>query len=195
MSEWPWQTVVFVAVQLAHGAVLRLATRGRGAASVRRGYVTTVIWAVTFFVPLLAALWRLDWRTEGVRLALYVPAMAVIAVGVALRIWGLAHLRRFFSELIVIRQDHRLITSGPYRLLRHPLHVGLLLQIVGFAVIANSWWVWVLAGLAVVSAFPRERSEERALAERFGEEYRDWHRRTYGLTDVLPGGGGRKVGR
>lgn len=186
MDSLPWQTALFVALQVIHKLVMAIATRGRTGTHVRHGYLTTTIWTVTFFAPLFAALTQLDYFNPPIRLAVFLPAIGLIGGGVALRVWGLIHLRHYFSELIVIRNDHKLITAGPYRYLRHPLHVGLLLQIAGFAVIAGLWWVWLLALFAVVNTIPRERTEERTLRTHFGTDYDTYHRQTIGLTDLIP---------
>jgi len=182
-----WQVVLFLALQVVHKIALSVLTRERTAATLRRGYATTFLLAITFFVPLAAAIFRLASRDNPVSDTLFIPVAIMVAAGVGLRIWGLMHLRHYFSELIVIREDHRLITTGPYRVLRHPLHVGLLIQIVGFAFVAGYWWAWAFAALTVVVIIPRELTEERTLGERFGDDYDAFRRRTFGFTDLLPG--------
>lgn len=189
MNGFAWQTMTLVVLEVFQKAAMSVTTRGRGGGgSARGGYVTTVVWTIAFFAALFAALLRLDWLGATVRLTVFVPGMVLIAGGIALRIWGLVYLRRYFSEIIIIRRDHELVTAGPYRLVRHPLHVGILMQMVGFAVLARLWWVYLLVVVASVAAVPRERLEERMLEEHFGEQYRAYRGRTFGLTDVFPGG-------
>jgi len=180
-----WQTIVFVGLQVVHKTAMIVTTRGRGGASVRRGYATTAVWTITFFVSLFAAFFRLDYFSTGVAPGVFIPAILLIGAGISLRIWALTYLRHYFSELIVIRRDHKLITTGPYRYVRHPLHVGLLVQILGFALIAGSWWVYMLAAVSVLVALPRELSEEKTLEAHFGQEYRIYRSGTFGLTDFF----------
>ncbi len=51
--------------------------------------------------------------------------------GTFLRWWSVWHLGRFFTVNVVVAEDHRVVDTGPYRLIRHPSYSGLLLQLAG----------------------------------------------------------------
>jgi protein-S-isoprenylcysteine O-methyltransferase Ste14 len=75
--------------------------------------------------------------------------------------------------------DHRLVTHGPYRWVRHPIYASFIaIMILMFAISAN--WVLALSGLALVTsiAIVRVPIEEKELAERFGSAWSDYARRT-----------------
>jgi protein-S-isoprenylcysteine O-methyltransferase Ste14 len=96
------------------------------------------------------------------------------AAGVAVVIASRQFLGRNWSDLVALKQDHRLIQTGPYRWVRHPLYSGLLLAILGSVLTVNrptAFWAvpCILAGLWIKS-----RQEEQLLQSRFPEygEYR-----------------------
>jgi protein-S-isoprenylcysteine O-methyltransferase Ste14 len=95
--------------------------------------------------------------------------------------WGRLHLGRMWSGAIRIVNDHQLIESGPYRLLRHPMYTGMLGMCVGTAIVSGQYHA--LIGLALVTyAYVRKiRMEERVLREEFGEAYESYRRRTSAL--------------
>jgi protein-S-isoprenylcysteine O-methyltransferase Ste14 len=84
-----------------------------------------------------------------------------------------------------LKEDHELITSGPYALVRHPIYTGLLLAFVGCAV-ARGEWRGVLA-VAVVFAvlWHKLRLEEKWLGAQFGEPYAAYSRRVAALVPYL----------
>lgn len=74
-----------------------------------------------------------------------------------------------------LHRDQRLVTTGPYALVRHPMYLGLAIAAVGGLLLYRTWTTVVFVGLLPVLAF-RARREEATLAERFGAawaEYRD----------------------
>jgi protein-S-isoprenylcysteine O-methyltransferase Ste14 len=71
-----------------------------------------------------------------------------------------------------------LVTTGPYRWLRHPFYVGVLLLVLACFLLAANWFM-ALAGFAVFALLAiRSPIEERKLAERFGDEYLAYRART-----------------
>jgi protein-S-isoprenylcysteine O-methyltransferase len=103
----------------------------------------------------------------------------LFAAGTALRWWSIVHLGRFFSVDVAIASDHRVVETGPYRVVRHPSYTGLLVQCAGLGVVlgtALSLLVIVVPTLFVL--FHRIRVEERALLANFGKDYEVYTRRT-----------------
>ncbi len=119
---------------------------------------------------------RLPWRWFGAGL---------FAAGAGLRWWSIVHLGRFFSVDVAIACDHRVVETGPYRVVRHPSYTGLLLQCAGLGVVlgtALSLFVIIVPTFLVLCH--RIRVEERALLANFGKDYEVYTRRTKRL---LPG--------
>lgn len=96
-------------------------------------------------------------------------------LGVFLRYWGILHLKTQFTRHVTVQQGDGIVSTGPYRKLRHPLYTGLLLIAVGMALFFQSILAAVLGGALVGWALVRRMDgEEALLLAEFGEEYREW---------------------
>jgi len=99
-------------------------------------------------------------------------AAMLIWAGLAFRFWAILTLGRFFRVTVLMHDEHRLVTKGPYRLLRHPSYTGSLMTLFGIGLFMNNWisllavFAGSLAGYGI-----RIRVEERALAVRFGDAF------------------------
>jgi protein-S-isoprenylcysteine O-methyltransferase Ste14 len=111
-----------------------------------------------------------SWRIAG-------GALATAALPVVW--WVQHHLGRNFSSELRIRPDHRLVTSGPYRYVRHPMYSVMLLTFLGYLLLTANWFL-AGAGLAIlllVMIFRTPR-EEAMLIAAFGDDYRAYMART-----------------
>ncbi len=101
----------------------------------------------------------------------------IALLGSALRQWAVVTLGRFFTQAVMMRSQHHIVSAGPYRLLRHPGYTGTLLTLVGLGLSLENW-----VSLAVMTAgfflshIPRITVEEEVLELHFGEEYRQFQR-------------------
>lgn len=121
--------------------------------------------------------WRLPSFTMGI---------AMMAIGIPLRWWSVRTLSRLFTIRIAIREGHRLIRSGPYRLLRHPSYTGALLTFAGFGLALGDGLALIAAIVPVTMAFlHRIRIEEHMLAQAFPDEYPAYARATKRLLPLL----------
>jgi protein-S-isoprenylcysteine O-methyltransferase Ste14 len=109
--------------------------------------------------------------------ALAVAGIVLCAAGIGFATWARFHLGRNWGMPMSVKQDAELVTTGPYRLVRHPIYTGVLLALVGSALVLGVWYVGVVAVFALYFVFSA-RSEESVLLEQFGERYRDYMRRT-----------------
>jgi len=115
---------------------------------------------------------RLDPMLAGVGLLL-------IMVGMALRIAAGRALGKWWSLRVEIQPEHALVQTGPYRFVRHPAYLGMLIVCLGLPIAFQSVWAAVLMALAVWPAVGYRVQVEDALLERhFGDEYRKYARRT-----------------
>ena len=110
---------------------------------------------------------------------------ALVAAGLLFAVWARVHLGRNWSGIVTVKQDHELVTGGPYAIVRHPIYSGLVLAFIGSA-IANGEWRGVVAVAIVAAAFWRKlRVEERWMGEQFGAEYERYRRRVPALVPFL----------
>ncbi len=125
-----------------------------------------------------AGLWTIDGeRTRWIGLILY-------TLGGALRLWPVFVLGNRFSGLVAIQAGHTLETHGPYRLVRNPSYLGLLINMLGWGLAFRAWSGVAIALLLLVPLVPRMRAEERLLHAHFGAEYDAYMARTWRL---IPG--------
>jgi protein-S-isoprenylcysteine O-methyltransferase Ste14 len=164
-----------------------------------------VAWALAFIYPILKAKGQkkavIDRRSKigilGVMIGFmcagtYIgamqlsrPAAALIAsmvlapASVVFTWWATWHLGKQWRYVAALTEGHELITTGPYRLIRHPIYAsifGLLLATIG----AWTWWPLALPAVVffIIGTEIRVRAEDGLLAARFGEKFSDWSART-----------------
>ncbi len=105
-------------------------------------------------------------------------AWALVAIFAVWNGWALWLFARHDTGLLPGQATHTMIESGPYRISRNPLYVGLLALYVGLALLAPTFWGLVLFPVAVLLVYwGAIRPEERYLRERFGAPYDDYTRR------------------
>ena len=110
--------------------------------------------------------------------------VALFAAGGALRIWPVFVLGRRFSGLVAIQPGHRLVTTGAYRVIRHPSYLGLLVNSLGWALAFRSGVGLLLTALTIAPGAARIRAEERLLHSQFGSAHEAYRARTARL---IPG--------
>jgi protein-S-isoprenylcysteine O-methyltransferase Ste14 len=97
--------------------------------------------------------------------------VVLFAAGGALRIWPVFVLADRFSGLVAIQPGHTLVTSGPYRFIRHPSYLGLLVNSLGWSLAFRSGVGILLTSLLIPLLIARICAEERLLRSEFGDEY------------------------
>ncbi|MEA2682278.1 MAG: hypothetical protein QOK05_606 [Chloroflexota bacterium] len=99
-----------------------------------------------------------------------------IWAGILLRAWSFRTLGTYFTFRVQTSADQPVISAGPYRFVRHPSYVGILLAFIGFALAAFGNWMSVASmGVgALIGVLYRIRVEERELLLALGDPYRDY---------------------
>jgi protein-S-isoprenylcysteine O-methyltransferase Ste14 len=105
-------------------------------------------------------------------------------MGLALAIWARRCLGRYWSGEITIKVEHKLIRSGPYRVLRHPIYTALLSLYAGTAIVSGELHALIGLALVILAYLRKIRLEEANLMKAFGAEYRDYRADSWAM---LPG--------
>lgn len=92
--------------------------------------------------------------------------------------WLFSSIGSGISPTSATRQQHVLSTRGPYRWVRHPLYTIGSTFIISFGMMADNWFIALLGILAFIGMAIRTPKEEANLIEKFGDEYRDYMKRT-----------------
>jgi protein-S-isoprenylcysteine O-methyltransferase len=116
--------------------------------------------------------------------AVFYAGLACMATGQLLRSWSIAVLGRLFTVNVAVREGHRLIESGPYRILRHPSYTAILLLHLGIGLcIGNALSLFALMVPITLVLINRIRVEEDVMVSGLAS-YRDYIKRTFRL---IPG--------
>jgi len=116
----------------------------------------------------------------------FIIGVVLMVVGIVFRQWAILVLGRFFSTRVTIMSGHRMVTNGPYRLIRHPAYTGSLLTIIGLGLAARTWTgTLIIVALSGLVYNYRINVEEKALKTEFGQEYVDYVAKTKRLIPFL----------
>jgi protein-S-isoprenylcysteine O-methyltransferase Ste14 len=109
------------------------------------------------------------WTIDGDTIRWF--GVVLFAAGGALRIWPVFVLGNRFSGLVAIQPGHTLVTSGVYRVIRHPSYLGLLINSLGWSLAFRSGVGILLTSLLIPLLITRIDAEENLLRAEFGDAY------------------------
>jgi protein-S-isoprenylcysteine O-methyltransferase Ste14 len=109
-------------------------------------------------------------------------ALAIMLIGLGLRVWAAVTLGRYYTRTLTTTKDHRVVTTGPYAWVRHPAYLGVILLWSGFGVLSSNLVVAFIFPVIFVAVYLYRISvEERMLVEVLGDAYVQYKRRTHKL--------------
>jgi protein-S-isoprenylcysteine O-methyltransferase Ste14 len=101
--------------------------------------------------------------------------LGIALLGVGFRFWSILVLGRFFRGVVTIQVDHELVRRGPYRVVRHPAYLGVLVAVFGFDLTAGSVAAAVVVAAVIgLGVAYRVAVEERALRAGLGTAYAEY---------------------
>jgi protein-S-isoprenylcysteine O-methyltransferase Ste14 len=165
-----------------------IALRTAGSRAPRRDRGSKAVISLGIFVAVLLAV-QLSSRWSGGTMRWpwlpYCLGAVLVVAGVTIRVWAVLTLGRWFTTVVRVAEDQQVVSDGPYRWVRHPSYLGLLVALAGLGLMLTDW-----ASLAVAVLLPlatlvwRIRVEERALRDGLGAAYGDF---AAGRKRLLPG--------
>jgi protein-S-isoprenylcysteine O-methyltransferase Ste14 len=108
----------------------------------------------------------------------------IVAAGLGFTAWARAHLGRNWSGIVTVKENHALVRTGPYRVVRHPIYTGLLLALIGTAAAIGEWRGVLAVIFALIGFLWKIRVEEKRMRENF-PEYSQYRRQTAALIPLL----------
>ncbi|MGA8610399.1 MAG: isoprenylcysteine carboxylmethyltransferase family protein [Xanthobacteraceae bacterium] len=136
--------------------------------SIVAGFVLMTPWASRWL--LAAPLWHVGYAGA------YVLAALTLA-GILFAWWARIHIGRLWSGSITRKQDHHVVDTGPYALVRHPIYMGLILALLATAVAQATANALAGAALLSVGFWLKARAEERFLTTELGADAYGAYRR------------------
>jgi protein-S-isoprenylcysteine O-methyltransferase Ste14 len=133
-------------------------------------FIGGIIWMID---PTLMA-----WASVPLPLWLRWSGFILIVVWGVLFVWTFQTLGKNLTDTVVTRKEHTLVTTGPYRYVRHPFYLSFLIAVIGGGIVTANWYLFLTSLLPFAFLVARTRIEEEKLVERFGDEYREYMART-----------------
>jgi protein-S-isoprenylcysteine O-methyltransferase Ste14 len=159
----------------------------------RQTYGSRVLHSSLMFIGLLLIFNFLDFSTSGwletrllPRTQPWVLTGAVLAVaGVLICFWARATLGSNWSGTVTIKQNHELILRGPYAFVRHPIYTGLLVALLGSAMVYGYARCFIGVFICGFALWLKSQTEERFMIQQFGDQYAQYRQRTRALVPFL----------
>jgi protein-S-isoprenylcysteine O-methyltransferase Ste14 len=129
-----------------------------------------------------------DWFNQPLFTVTFPIALAGLGLaicGIGLSIWARLIIGEYWSSFPSLKQNHRLIMTGPYRLVRHPIYTGLLLALLGSALQYGLVRSFLAVLTCAVGLYLKVTAEEEFMVQRFGEAYLRYCRKVSALVPYL----------
>jgi protein-S-isoprenylcysteine O-methyltransferase len=112
--------------------------------------------------------------------------VAIMISGIVFRQYTIAFLGKFFTATIQIKKDHELVQTGPYRYIRHPSYLGILILSLGLGIAMANWISLLLCiVLPEIGLIRRIKFEEKELEQHFGKQYQDYMKNTWHIIPFI----------
>ena len=105
--------------------------------------------------------------------------------GLLFAVWAREHLGRNWSRSVTIKEDHELITSGPYAVVRHPIYTGILTGFLGMAIAISQVRGFIVFVLVFLVFWIKLRMEDSGMRSQFGETHATYAHQTAALVPYL----------
>jgi protein-S-isoprenylcysteine O-methyltransferase Ste14 len=107
--------------------------------------------------------------------------VAIFLSGYAIRVIATKKLKKQFSFLVTIQENHQLITSGIYSMIRHPVYLGTILAVIGMFLVFPTWYGLIFVVLYTSLLARRISLEEKLLLKTFGSVYEEYSTKSFRL--------------
>jgi protein-S-isoprenylcysteine O-methyltransferase Ste14 len=161
------------------GAVIIPNIRRKRAEIERRDRSSVFILLISIFLSITISYYFAGNHIAMLPSWVYYLGIILMLSGIFLRQWSIYVLGRFFSNVVGIQKDHKVVENGPYAYVRHPSYTGVLLILVGIGLAVQSWGATItLIAIFTVAYGYRIIVEEKALISKLGNDYINYSKRT-----------------
>jgi protein-S-isoprenylcysteine O-methyltransferase Ste14 len=147
----------------------------------RRAKWTVILFFLSYVVIIAGGLIE-HYLAAEMNLIISAVGFALIAAKVAVKRWAMKTLGEYYNVHIVVGDSHKLITSGPYRHVRHPVYSARLMSTVGILLVLNAFHTLIIAAaIELTFVIVRIQFEEKELEAKLGQDYISYKGRTWAL--------------
>lgn len=130
-------------------------------------------------------LFKSDWFPNQMPSSIHIIGGLLMLGSLPLLYWVHHSLGEFFSARLELQEDHQIIQTGPYQWIRHPMYTTGFMYLIGAGLLSGSWIVLIIPTLSfAILVFSRVSDEEKMLLDHFGDEYKDYMKRTGRFTPL-----------
>jgi protein-S-isoprenylcysteine O-methyltransferase Ste14 len=116
----------------------------------------------------------------------FAVGIALFAIGFLIRIYSILTLKQFFTYSVAKVENHKIISAGLYKFIRHPGYLGQLIIFMGISISISNWLSIVLMMIPVMLGhFYRIKVEEKFMADQLGEDYKKYQERTKKIIPMI----------
>jgi protein-S-isoprenylcysteine O-methyltransferase Ste14 len=176
---------VFTSFTLIRMVYHRRASVSRGQAEFREGRLhiaLRLLVGIPFMLSLVAYIFAprlFSWAEIDLPLWSRWIGVGLGLASLPLIVWVQQALGSNFSTVLHVRQEHSLVTSGPYRWVRHPMYTVLFIHLAGILLLTANWYIGgVPLAAFLLIVITRMKNEERTMLEKFGEAYQTYMQST-----------------
>jgi protein-S-isoprenylcysteine O-methyltransferase Ste14 len=170
---------IWIALEI--GLVIKDHSRGKGKTTSDKGTRYFNFVAITVGITAAAILNGVQKFVfpGGKTSTVFFIGIAIMLIGMALRYWAVITLGSSFRTTIETETGQKVISAGPYKLIRHPSYSGWLLICLGYGIAVQNWLSLITAvSLPLVALLYRIHAEENALISTLGSEYVEYQKHT-----------------
>jgi protein-S-isoprenylcysteine O-methyltransferase Ste14 len=177
--------LIFISFTAVRAYYQRQASLSRGSVQYKEGKLhiaLRLIFGIPFMLVFLVYMVRpsiLSWANLDFPAWLQWTGVILGLASLPLIVWVQQALGSNFSTTLHVREEHTLVTQGPYRWVRHPMYTVLYVHFISILLLTQNWFIGGVFLMALtLIVFLRIRNEEAAMIEKFGEGYRAYILRT-----------------
>jgi protein-S-isoprenylcysteine O-methyltransferase Ste14 len=127
----------------------------------------------------------LDGQLFSVTVAIALAGLLAVLIGVAFSIWARFMLGSNWSNRVTVKENHTLVRTGPYRIVRRPIYSGILLGMFGSALQRGWYTLFCRRSDLRLSFWLKTPAEERFMVQSFGEEYLQYRHKVKALAPFI----------
>jgi len=174
--------ILFVVIGTLSGFVEMFLVRGKKEkGQIYYKWVLPIV-LLLYFLMLLSTLFEYFAVKREINFVVVWSGLSLLIGRSLLKHWAIESLGKYWSVQVEIRKNHQLIKTGAYKYSRHPGYLSTIFDMIIIPIVANAFYtlIWILIAYLIL-LYIRISTEEKALIEKFGEEYIKYQKETWTL--------------